>query len=319
MSVAIRRMRVEDLSDVKRVDLLAWDDLLSKTYPDIIKLTPRNEKYILAYLHADGEGAFVADDDRAGVIGTSFSHTWGKTGWVGPISVLPDYQGRGVGKDLLKHSLRYLEERKCVDIGLETMPENRTNMGMYLKVGLRTEGLIVVLGKKIGWEDAPEEASGEVMVERLSESHAREHLLTQIKRISDIMRPGLDYTGEAQLAEEYGLGDTVVASKGGKVGGFAIIHTLSKRENMENAVVHALAVHPNFGLDLIEPLLDACELIALDENSVELDLPVPGACRRAVDVALSRGFSIIQTYERMMWIGSSGVSERMNNLSTWSG
>ena len=124
MTVTIRKMKVDDLIDVKGVDLVCWTDLFEKQYGIKGKISPRTDQNLLSYLHSDVDGAFVASDIFAGIIGLSFSHTWGSTGWVGPLSVLPSYQAKGVGKELLKHSLRYLEDQGCVDIGLETMPEN---------------------------------------------------------------------------------------------------------------------------------------------------------------------------------------------------
>ncbi|MGQ9588313.1 MAG: GNAT family N-acetyltransferase, partial [Thermoplasmata archaeon] len=168
MAVVIRRMKVEDLVDVKGVDLLAWSDLMEKSYGVKTRLSPRTDENILSYLHSDPDGAFVAVDELAGVIGSCFSHVWGTTGWVGPLSILPSYQSRGLGKELLRSSLRYLEDQGCVDIGLETMPENATNLGMYLKLGLRPEGLVLVLGKRLEQREVPEEPMGDITVERYS-------------------------------------------------------------------------------------------------------------------------------------------------------
>lgn len=319
MGIVIRKMKVDDIVDVKGVDLLSWSDLYERSYGSKVRLTPRTDENILSYLHSDPEGAFVVSDDYAGVIGLVFSHVWGATGWCGPLSVLPEYQARGLGKDLLKHSLNYLEDLGCVDIGLETMPENAINLGLYLKVGLRPETLVLLVSKRIEPEGLQEEPVGGVAVERLSESPVQDKLMSEFRRISGALRLGLDYTKEIELAQEFSMGDTIVATSKGRVAGFCTVHTISRRVNAPAAAIRVLAIDPSSKEDVIEPLLVAAELMAVDASMPEISLAVPAPCRRALDISFSRGYSVSRTFERLMWIGSSGVSERTYNLCSWSG
>ncbi|MEW5748815.1 MAG: GNAT family N-acetyltransferase [Candidatus Thermoplasmatota archaeon] len=319
MKVSVRRMTVEDIPDVKRVDLLSFQELVEARHPDVRRITPRTDDNLLSYMRSDPEGAFVALGDHAGIIGSSFSHIWGKTGWVGPVSVLPAYQGKGVGKELVKRSLEYLDQAGCSDIGLETMPENQVNIGMYMRIGLKPAGLVLMMGKGLtegGIDDVPDD---DAMIERLSESRAKESLLGQMRKLSDSVQPGLDYTREAVLTQDHASGETLLALDGNRLLGFSIVHTHPRRERMQNAVVKALVVSPGAGTDPLIPLIAASELLALDDRSAELSVPVPAMCTRAVDALLSRGYSVAQTYERMMWLGTSGMSERVYNLCSWSG
>lgn len=319
MGVVIREMRVEDLVDAKGIDLLCWNDLMEKSYGIKDKLSARTDESILSFLHSDPEGAFVASDEFAGVIGSCFSHVWGTTGWVGPLSVLPSYQARGLGKELLRSSLRYLEDQRCVDIGLETMPESSTNLGMYLKVGLRPEGMVFVLGKRIEPHELQDETFERVSIERYSESQAQEDLMARFKNISNALRMGLDYSKEVDLTMKYSLGDTLVATQKEKVAGFAVVHTVQKRMNLSATSVRMLAVDPGAKLDVFETLIASAELMAADAGTKEISIAVPATCRRALDSVFSRGYSIVQSFERLMWMGSSGMSDNSFNLCTWSG
>ncbi len=313
-------MRAEDIPDVKKVDLVSFGALVENRYPDIKIITARTDDNILSFMRAEPEGCMVAEDDFAGVIGSSFSHVWGRVGWVGPISVLPTYQGRGVGKELVKSSLSHLDSRGCADIGLETMPENQVNMGMYLRIGLRPAGMVLVMGVPLG--DPPAEdahARDDYLIERFSEVRGKEDMLSMMRRLSDSLHPGLDYSPEVLAIHEHRAGDTLVAVRGNKLVGFSVVQTLPRREGMQSATVRAMAVHPSEGDVPVEPLLSASELLAREDRSAELDVPVPAVCSRAVDVMLSRGYQLVQTYERMMWLGSPGVSERLYNLCSWSG
>jgi len=319
MSIVIRKMRVDDIKDVKRVDLITWQTLVEKNYPQVKKMHPRTDKNILSYMRADPDGSIVAVDESAGIVGTSFSHVWGKTGWVGPVSVLPSYQNRGLGKELLKGSLKYLDESGCADIGLETMPENVANLGLYLRVGLKPSGLILIMGRLLGENDYPEEPSGDVLVSLFSESTAKQQMIAQMKRVSSNLQVGLDYTSEVSLTEENEFGDTLVATAGDRVIGFAIVHTVPKRERMSMTAVRAICVDPKDGDRALEPLLDSAELMGYDANSPEISVPVPAKCARAADLLLSRGYSVVETFERMMWLGEPGISPRSYNLCSWSG
>ena len=319
MAPLIRKMEGRDLVDAKNLDAVCWADLMQRSYGVRKSLPPRTDENILAFLHTDPEGAFVAEDDLAGTVGTCFSHVWGNTGWVGPLSVLPNYQSRGIGKVLLKASLGYLEDKGCVDIGLETMPENATNLGMYLKVGLRPEGLVLVLAKNLDKAELGDEPSGRISVERLSESDAKPDLMRQMKAIANALRVGLDYSVEIELAEKFSFGDTIVASSDGKVVGFSIVHTKARRENQSSAGTRILAVHPDSDEAVIGPLISTAELMAADAGLEEITIPVPVTSRRALDAVFSKGYGVSRTFERLMWTGSSGINEQTCNLCSWSG
>ena len=74
MSVVIRKMRTEDIPDVKRVDIVSFGAMLEARHSDMRAVTPRTDENILSYMRSDPDGAMVAVDDFAGIIGSSFSH-----------------------------------------------------------------------------------------------------------------------------------------------------------------------------------------------------------------------------------------------------
>lgn len=319
MKIVIRKMRVEDIEDVKRVDAVAWDELIKRAYPEAPRMTSRTDEGILSYLHANSDGAMVAVEERAGVVGSCFSHIWGKTGWVGPLSVLSSYQGMGVGKELLKSSLKYLEGKGCSDIGLETYSEVPMSVGMYLRAGLRPEGMIVILGKALS-DHKPSPPSTTVSIERLSKSSSEQRVLASVKEISDALNPGLDYSGEVALTKKFSFGDTLVAKHEGKACGFSTVHTVMRRVDMAGSAVRCLGVMPGRGEAVLEELVSASEDLAAESGAPEMLIPVPGTRRRALDLLMSRGYVVTQTLERMMWMGSSGLmTSTGENLCSWSG
>ena len=318
-AVVIRKMRMDDVNDVKRVDAIAWTDLIERAYPDIPRMTRRTDESIVSYMRSDGEGALVAVDEHAGVIGSCFSHTWGRTGWVGPISVLPEYQRIGVGKELLRFSIDYLEDEGCTDIGLGAAPEVAVTVGLYLRMGLRPEGMVVVFGKELkGLKPEPQNAG--LSVELYSESDAKQRVLKKVKEVCGKVHPGLDQSKEVELTDEFSFGDTVVVERGSKLAGFSVVHTVARREKMTNAAVRAMCVLPGQGDEVLISLLSAVEEFSAGEDCPELHVAVPSSRRRALDVVLSRGYAVTQTLERMMWTGGSGMlTDDGDNLCSWSG
>jgi ribosomal protein S18 acetylase RimI-like enzyme len=84
-------------------------------------------------------------------VGFIFSRTWGKVGWFGTFSVLPKFQGQGIGQQLVAASINYLHESGVRVIGLETIPESPYNLnrGLYHKTGFRSRLLTFLLTKSL--------------------------------------------------------------------------------------------------------------------------------------------------------------------------
>ena len=97
--VSIRPMRPEDMEEVREVGQIAWSDMVMHDIGRKFRYPKRSPKIIEAYLAMEPEGCLVAEQGGK-IIGSAFCHVWGKVGWIGPLEVLPDHQGSGVGKAL---------------------------------------------------------------------------------------------------------------------------------------------------------------------------------------------------------------------------
>jgi hypothetical protein len=74
------------------------------------------------------------------------------------------------------------------------------------------------------------------------------------------------------------------------------------------------------GDTVLEAMLASAENTAAEAGAPEILVPIPGNRRHAMDAALSRGYKVVQTLERMMWMGSSGLTTGTGeNLCSWSG
>src|SRR5918999_5974927 len=54
---------------------------------------------------------------------------------MGPLAVRSEFQGTGVGKDVVTRGVEWLKEQGAGVIGLETMPRTMDNIGFYSRLG----------------------------------------------------------------------------------------------------------------------------------------------------------------------------------------
>jgi len=103
MTFEIRRMTREDIPEVGRIGVEAFNDLMARhnrppLYPD-----PQvGPLAATAYLSIDAEHSLVATEDGH-VVGSIFYRRRGETVSVGPATVAPVAQGRGVGTKLFQY------------------------------------------------------------------------------------------------------------------------------------------------------------------------------------------------------------------------
>jgi len=96
----------------------------------------RKKRHIDADIEACPEGILVAEIDGQ-VVGyiTSRIDQESKIGWIPNIAVLPEYQGRGIGKALMERALNYLREQGMEMAKIETLEQNEIAKRFYPKIG----------------------------------------------------------------------------------------------------------------------------------------------------------------------------------------
>ena len=82
------------------------------------------------------EGVFVAETDGrvVGYITSRVDHE-SKIGWIPNLSVLPEMQGRGIGRALMEHCLTYLRGAGMKLAKIETLLQNDIGSTFYPSVG----------------------------------------------------------------------------------------------------------------------------------------------------------------------------------------
>src|SRR5437868_14894661 len=80
-------------------------------------------------------GAMLWRDDRGHIAAFNMVDRSGTEGWMGPLAVRTEYQGTGLGKEIVTRGIEWLKQSRAAVIGLETMPRTMDNIGFYSRLG----------------------------------------------------------------------------------------------------------------------------------------------------------------------------------------
>jgi GNAT superfamily N-acetyltransferase len=198
-------------------------------------------------------GAMVWRDARSEIAAFNMVHRSGIEGWMGPLAVRTEYQGSGVGKEIVERGIEWLKTEGAKVIGLETMPRTMDNIGFYSALGFAPGRLTITLTLDAASADHAPELLG-----RLG-AREREDALAGAHELVNRLAPGYDFTRELELTDSLALGDTVLLRDGERVVGVALCHTapLVEGRTREELRVLKLALEDEKYLDrLIHALCD---------------------------------------------------------------
>lgn len=182
----IRRMEERDVVRAGEVIVTAFNDVFSRHgYPPPFPSSAVGVDLARGYLHLEPQECFVAEEGGK-VVGSGFLHLRGTTAGIGPITVDPSCQNKGVGKELMMTVIR--AGRHCPSLRLVQDSFNTVSFPLYSKLGFAVHGMIASLG---GQELRPStRPRGVAIREATSEDAARltalDTKLTAIARAQDL-------------------------------------------------------------------------------------------------------------------------------------
>ncbi len=140
-------MKLKSFSDeqITEVKSLLYQAFLNHPHGDP-KRGPTEHKIVEKLVQDSANVASMVAIDNNKIVGfityskVSFDNDMGEWVGLGPIAVLPEYQGRGVGKVLIKESMRIINEKYegCVVMG---EPSYYLKFGFKVVEGLFFEGV----------------------------------------------------------------------------------------------------------------------------------------------------------------------------------
>ena len=146
----------KDASEVSKITevimLDAWERYERDYYPRRavdFDISTHSEGDFIESLKSEDGFSFVAEEDGriVGVVsGRLFSASGlARLGWLG---VLPEFQGRGLGRKLLERAIAFCGEKGCHKITLYTLPVLMPAVNLYMRLGFVPEAYL----RKEWWE-----------------------------------------------------------------------------------------------------------------------------------------------------------------------
>jgi GNAT superfamily N-acetyltransferase len=256
-------------------------------------------------------GAMLWRGERDEIVAFNIAHQSGTEGWMGPLAVRPEWQGGGLGKEIVRTGIESLRQRGAQVIGLETMPRTMDNIGFYSALGFLPARLTVTLTLEAAAADTPP-----VLFGRLSNTD-RDDVLAECSALTSAVLPGYDFTREIALTDHLVLGDTVLLRSGHRLVGFALCHTaplVEGRVREELRVLKLVAETPQVFEMLCRQLADFARRSGTRRVAVRVQGDYPDAYARMV----SLGSRVRWTDLRMTLAGHGEPrAERGVVLSNW--
>ncbi len=307
LGLEISELKNEEIDDLRHMQALVWQDHFLKERGQEVPLLYRSRKNIESYMTKKGGFCFVARINGK-IIGSIICHTWGSVGWFGPFEVLPEYQNRGIGKELVKHAMNFLNESRCSTTGLETMSGSARNVAFYTKYGFKSKKLSYVLFKDL------EARAGQTDKSLIARKIGREDI-PRLRPAWERIEHGLDYSAEIHATEDHELGEMWEFDDGTDFPNHAILHTYELIDGSMNTLMKLLVA---------DKKETALAMLAWFEERTQ-NLGKKGIFLRyyqgtGLELAdlLDQGYMLNGTLIRMQMLGD-GEDTELAHISCWSG
>jgi GNAT superfamily N-acetyltransferase len=309
-----------DLSQVNLILSKAFSHARLQNGLSDSRVPPCKIEFLKMYLAGNPSGAFVIERNER-ILAYCFSRLWGSVGWIGPLSVLPAEEGRGYGKQIVGAALEALKSAGAKTIGLEMPAHSFRNLAFYTKLGFCANELTVDLVRDVS-RFAPPPLKDNVVVVKMGDASPSEkpRYFDDLRELSNRLQPGLDYSREVQLANDFDFGDGRLVYCNGSLIGFILAHTeiYSQEESREYLKVNALQLAPDLELDRLGLLIELMEDWARFEGLASIYLRVPLRYHDGFRFLLSQNFFAVHNELRMTLEGFPQLDDsRSINFNKW--
>ena len=277
--VAIRPMAARDVAEAAAISRLAFGTFLKA--PDLATFRSDTAAVETRFV-TEPELALVAEAEGR-LVGSIMGMGWGSQLALGPLSVHPDFWGRGVARRLTAAFLELPIVRAAPLVSLYTMPASTMHLRLYESFGFASHHLTAIMEK-------PPQASGEARLFSALLGDARAAALAQCGAVADAVLPGLDLSRQISAVAEQQLGETVLVDGAGELAGFAVCHIGRGTEAGEGTLYVKAAMARPGAAEAFERLLDGIEGLAASRGLARIVAGVNAARRDAYRRMTARGF-----------------------------
>jgi len=283
MPICVVPLDESDLPEADRVFRLAFGTFLG--LPDPAQFDPGAD-CVRTRWRAGPSSAFAAKlNDQ--LIGSVFAAKWGSFGFFGPLTVLPDYWDKGVGKRLLGPIMDLFGKWDIRHAGLFTFAQSTKHVSLYQKFGFWPRFLTALMSKPVNAD--PHQAPP---CYGALDQGERGKCRATCNALTGAILEGLNVEWEISSVASQQLGDTVLVWDEGRLAGFGICHCGEGTEaGQGSCYVKFGAAQPGPEAEnAFEHLLQACERYAASRGASRLVAGINLARHAAYRRMLQAGF-----------------------------
>ena len=274
-------MQESDIPAVQRLDAASSGISIEKA---------RHPKILGAAINQNTSGCFIAESGDAAA-GFVFAHRWGAVGWIGPLAVAPESQGKGIGRALLRHAREFLTGKAEV-IGTQFAFDSYNGAGVCLAEGFQPVEPQFVLSQQLS----------QVPADRIGVEPSK-FPLTDVIAIREL----------AGQVERDGLGRMVSSLADPMVAGAVVMETVPRRANVTAiaAVVTAGFVPRTLGCEYLDCILQRSADAARAAKSASVFVALNGCYQRELVRLCGQGWRIRGASVRLVHGKSLGRYKQM--------
>jgi GNAT superfamily N-acetyltransferase len=264
-AIKVGPLRESDLREANRIFRLAFGTFLG--LPDPMQFMG-DRSLIEPRWHAAHVKTLAARDGQR-LIGTNMLTRWGSFGFLGPLTVLPEYWNRGVGQRLMEATVKAFDTWGVNRSALFTFAQSSKHVGLYQKFGYWPQYLTALMmhSPNPGVEAQSRGTQTSAMLSTLPKSR-REEAIQACARITSRIDEGLDLSAEIRAALAQRVGEVVLTYTRNVLDGFAVcMQGLGSEGGEKTCYIKFAAARSGAGTaERFERLLDACDALALSRR-----------------------------------------------------
>ncbi|MDH5234591.1 MAG: GNAT family N-acetyltransferase [Gemmatimonadota bacterium] len=313
--------RVTGPFPIRPADLAPLNELFSDAFSERyrrdgmsgVRVPPLNPAIWRFAIESAGEGAMLWRDGLGRIAAFNLAHVSGTEGWMGPLAVREELQGRGIGRTIVRAAIERLRAAGCRVIGLETMPRTMDNIGFYAGLGFVPGHLTVTLTL----EGTPATDARPPLLSAHTEAE-RTAIIAEAAALAGDVKDGSDYSREIACTLRHALGDMVLLRDArGALRGFALFHDapLVEGRSREEIRVLKLVLAETAAMSAMAEALAAQ---ARRSGALRVAVRVQGEYPAAFRALVARGAHVRWTDLRMTLTGFDDVPAATGVvLSNW--
>jgi GNAT superfamily N-acetyltransferase len=284
--VIVRPLAESELAQADQIVRVAFGTFLGMHDPSAFM---GDANYAFTRWKADPTAVLAAVLDGK-LVGSCFATNWGSFGFFGPLTIAPEYWGRGVAQQLIGPTMEILRGWQVRHAGLYTFAHSPKHMALYQKFGFWPRDLVANVIKPVG--DVAPQMPPDTSRFNDAKLEDRAQLLAACREVTNANFEGLDVSREIRAVAEQKLGNTILVWDGAALAAFAVCHT-GPRSEAGTGVCYAkfAAVRPGPRADAnFKRLLDAVEAFARCAWAHKIMAGVNVARREAYQALIAHGF-----------------------------